>query len=115
MDAKKTRAKLEQLKQEIEERLAGLDRELHLRDEPLSADSQEQAVELEGREMLEELDDRSAEELRLVEHALARLESGAYGVCESCGKAVGAARLDALPFATHCVACASSAEKDSGR
>jgi DnaK suppressor protein len=39
-----------------------------------------------------------------VEHALARIRDGSYGRCEACGEAIEAERLDALPYATHCLA-----------
>ncbi|MGA7269884.1 MAG: TraR/DksA C4-type zinc finger protein [Acidimicrobiia bacterium] len=45
--------------------------------------------------------------LRKVEHALGRIEAGTYGLCESCGEPIPVARLDALPYATLCVDCAS--------
>jgi DnaK suppressor protein len=38
--------------------------------------------------------------------ALARLESGGYGVCERCGQAIPADRLAARPTARTCVRCA---------
>jgi len=46
--------------------------------------------------------------LRAVDEAVARLDSGTYGVCESCSGPIGEARLEALPDATLCVACKSS-------
>ena len=39
--------------------------------------------------------------------ALERLESGSYGICAGCGEAIPTARLEALPTATRCVACAA--------
>ena len=39
-----------------------------------------------------------------VEHALARIEAGGYGRCEACGEAIEPERLDALPYATLCLA-----------
>jgi DnaK suppressor protein len=39
-----------------------------------------------------------------VEHALTRIDDGSFGRCEACGKAVEAERLDALPYATLCLA-----------
>lgn len=41
-----------------------------------------------------------------VADALARLDSGTYGTCERCHKAIIPERLEALPYARHCVACA---------
>lgn len=37
--------------------------------------------------------------------ALARLDAGTYGICENCGKPIHPARLEALPYATMCIAC----------
>ena len=39
-----------------------------------------------------------------VEHALARIDAGGFGRCEACGRAIEAERLDALPYATLCLA-----------
>ena len=40
------------------------------------------------------------------QNAAARIRSGSYGVCERCGRDIGAARLDAVPTATLCIDCA---------
>lgn len=40
--------------------------------------------------------------------ALDRLEKGAYGRCESCGKEISHERLEAIPYTRHCVACAKT-------
>ncbi len=42
-----------------------------------------------------------------VEAALARLADGTYGLCESCGQPISSARLEAMPAAKRCIACAS--------
>ena len=49
--------------------------------------------------------------LQQVEHALARIADGTYGVCESCGNALGKARLQAFPRATLCVTCKQREER----
>jgi RNA polymerase-binding transcription factor DksA len=46
--------------------------------------------------------------LREVEHALAKFDSGEYGLCESCGQPISEARLEAKPAARHCISCASA-------
>ncbi len=45
------------------------------------------------------------------ERALARIDAGTYGVCESCGKPIGKARLLAFPRARMCVACKQREER----
>ena len=41
--------------------------------------------------------------------ALARVADGTYGICIRCGRPIPAARLEARPMATMCVACAAVA------
>ena len=52
------------------------------------------------------LRDRSRTELHLVESALRAIDQGTYGTCASCGKAIAAARLEAIPWAPMCIDCA---------
>ena len=49
--------------------------------------------------------------LQQTEKALARLDSGAYGQCESCGEAIGKMRLMAFPRATLCMTCKQREER----
>jgi RNA polymerase-binding transcription factor len=44
--------------------------------------------------------------LQDVERALQKLAEGTYGVCDGCGGPVEPDRLEAIPWATRCVACA---------
>ena len=44
-------------------------------------------------------------QLRLVEEALDRIDSGDYGVCLSCEENIPEKRLKALPWARYCVTC----------
>jgi RNA polymerase-binding protein DksA len=46
-----------------------------------------------------------------IERALARIDDGTYGVCESCGNAIGKGRLQAFPRATLCVSCKEREER----
>ena len=57
------------------------------------------------------LSNNTRELLEQTEHALARIEAGTYGVCESCGKPIGKARLQAFPRATLCVTCKQRQER----
>ena len=46
-----------------------------------------------------------------IERALAKIDDGTYGVCESCGNAIGKGRLQAFPRATLCVSCKEREER----
>lgn len=43
-----------------------------------------------------------------VVRAEAKLAGGTYGTCDRCAAPIGAPRLEAKPWATHCVACAAT-------
>jgi DnaK suppressor protein len=49
--------------------------------------------------------------LEQTEKVLARIDAGSYGVCESCGQAIGKARLMAFPRAVLCVSCKQREER----
>jgi DnaK suppressor protein len=49
--------------------------------------------------------------LEQTEKALARIDAGSYGVCESCGEPIGKARLMAFPRAVLCVTCKQREER----
>jgi DnaK suppressor protein len=42
-----------------------------------------------------------------IDLALAKINSGTYGICELCGKEIPEPRLEALPHASLCVSCKS--------
>jgi RNA polymerase-binding protein DksA len=52
--------------------------------------------------------ERARDQLAAIDDALRRLDEGGYGICERCGRGIGAERLAARPAATTCVACASA-------
>ena len=57
------------------------------------------------------LTQNARELLTQIERALARIEDGSYGVCESCGEPIGKARLQAFPRAVLCVSCKQREER----
>lgn len=50
--------------------------------------------------------ERSRVRLEEIDAALERLGDGAYGRCETCGVVIDPERLEVLPHARQCVACA---------
>ena len=55
------------------------------------------------RELDEGLEESAQTTLDEIEAALGRIEDGSYGVCEVCGKPIGAERLSAIPWARLCI------------
>ena len=51
-------------------------------------------------------------QLRLVDEALDRLDSGDYGICLACEEAIAPKRLRALSWARYCVKCQESMNEE---
>ncbi|GAB4412881.1 MAG: TraR/DksA C4-type zinc finger protein [Bacteriovoracaceae bacterium] len=73
---------------------------------PLSADSEEQAIELQNDEVVNALDELETKELQKINIALKKMDEGTYGDCDVCGEKIAENRLKAVPFATTCINCA---------
>ncbi|MDX5371793.1 MAG: TraR/DksA C4-type zinc finger protein [Pseudomonadaceae bacterium] len=71
-----------------------------------SADFAEQAGERQNDEVLQALLAEAEAGMRQVGLARLRLADGSYGRCQRCGEAIEPARLQALPAAEFCLACA---------
>jgi RNA polymerase-binding protein DksA len=51
------------------------------------------------------LREKDEQHLEAVEAALARLDAGTFGTCVRCGRQIAPERLEALPWAAHCIDC----------
>jgi len=68
------------------------------------ADSSQVTAE---RGEIEAIAGRLTDVLRDTDDALAKMDDGTYGRCESCGGEISEARLEAMPAARLCITCAS--------
>lgn len=66
---------------------------------------------MQAQEMNKATAARAELELRQIDAALQRIDSGDYGLCVACDEEIAAGRLDANPTVTLCVSCASAREK----
>ena len=57
------------------------------------------------------LEEREKQEIESIDRALRRLETGSYGICETCGKEISMSRLEALPWTPVCKECAGVKEE----
>lgn len=92
-------------------RLAGLDEEAQVEVVP---DDEGAAA---SRSLMEDLAldsrERRTQKLHDIEAALRRVHQGTYGICENCGEEIGERRLQALPWARLCLACAEAQQRHS--
>jgi DnaK suppressor protein len=49
--------------------------------------------------------------IQMVEHALSNISDGTYGECEQCGNEINERRLEAVPWARHCIGCQEKLER----
>jgi DnaK suppressor protein len=68
--------------------------------DPNDRASQESDIALELRNR-----DRERKLIKKIDESIARIESGEYGYCDSCGVEIGLKRLEARPTATLCIDC----------
>jgi len=107
VDQEDARRRLIAKKQELVRRVEQTYRDVHGREERVSADFGEQSVEMESRDLMLMLDAEAKGELRSIDKALQRIADGQYGRCIHCGKPISDARLQALAFADSCIHCAT--------
>jgi DnaK suppressor protein len=79
---------------------------------PEDTDLAQAISDRETSDLLVHLLDENREQ---VEHALQRIREGAYGICETCGHRIPAARLSFQPAATRCVECQAHWDRLNGR
>ena len=63
------------------------------------------------RELDYTLEENAEAVLKAIDSALARMEAGTYGLCQSCGRPISPERLEAIPWATRCIDCKRREER----
>jgi RNA polymerase-binding transcription factor DksA len=101
------------LTEELSELTAQVGRIEEEQGQPLDDDFEEQATAREDDEALDAVERSALARIMLARQALARLASGNYGLCTTCGEPIALARLEALPAAAQCIQCASATAHDS--
>ena len=94
------RAEQAELKAQLKELGFGNEGDTGLNYDSNFADSSQVTAE---RGEAERLATELRETLHAVDAALERLSAGNYGLCQACGKPIGAARLEAMPAARFCI------------
>jgi len=80
-------------------------------DEEATQDIADKAANSYTKEFLFHQSDDNRRILQLVNEALERIESSSYGLCVACQEEVQAKRLEAVPWARHCIECQEKQEQ----
>jgi RNA polymerase-binding protein DksA len=78
---------------------------------PEVSDTKDEAVQEQLEGTRREQVDRLTGNLAQIDAALRRIETGAYGTCQSCGNPIGTPRLLAEPTAVRCHHCQEALER----
>lgn len=117
-----TEAELKKVRQQLQSDIAGLTADISEAESAIAArlgdvavdagdDPADAGAKTYEREHELALTENARELLALSERALARMDDGTFGVCDSCGHPIGKARLQAFPRATLCVTCKQREER----
>lgn len=90
----------DELSDDIERTVHTMQDEATVFADPNDRASQESDIALELRNR-----DRERKLIKKIDESIARIESGDYGYCDSCGVEIGLKRLEARPTATLCIDC----------
>jgi DnaK suppressor protein len=80
-------------------------------DEEATQDIADKAANSYTKEFLFHQSDDNRRLLQLVTEALERLKNGSYGLCVACQEEVQVKRLEAVPWARHCIECQEKQEQ----
>lgn len=89
-----------ELRQDIDSTVHAMQEEATLFADPNDRASQESDMALELRNR-----DRERKLIKKIDETVAKIDTGDYGYCESCGVEIGLKRLEARPTATLCIDC----------
>jgi DnaK suppressor protein len=81
------------------------------RDAEATQDPADMAANAYAKELLISMSGNDRKLLGMIDEALARVESGDYGSCVNCGEPVQEKRLEAVPWARHCLRCQDLQER----
>ncbi len=104
----------EKLREE-KERVLSHTTKVKVEDLALSTDDLADEVDLASSELSQNMSLRIKERERMllvkIEQALAKIEAGTFGICESCEEPIEPKRLEARPVAELCIGCKEAQER----
>lgn len=81
------------------------------RDAEATQDPADMAANAYTKELLMSMSTNDRQLLDSIDAALSRIDDGEYGKCINCGDPVSEKRLEAVPWARHCIRCQDLIER----
>jgi DnaK suppressor protein len=114
MDKKRVeyyKKKLQAKREELLKIIARTEQEGREADEDPTVDLADKAANSYTKEFLFNQTNHDRFILQLVDEALGRMREGEYGECVNCHEEIQQKRLEAVPWARHCITCQEKQEK----
>jgi RNA polymerase-binding transcription factor len=105
------RQRLLTLQQQVVQRIFGQEEAMYAMDADRDIERTDRIQEEAAEVTLTALEEHERREMAEIQAALARIDAGTYGACDTCGAVISPARLAALPMARRCVRCQGRLEK----
>ena len=81
------------------------------RDAEATQDPADMAANAYTKELLMSMSTNDRQRLNSIDAALEQIENGQYGKCVNCGQPIQEKRLEAVPWARHCIRCQDLIER----
>jgi DnaK suppressor protein len=75
------------------------------------ADIGDMSANAYNRDVLFNLSETQRQQIRDIDAALERIDTGDYGTCMNCGETIDQRRLEVRPFSRYCIECKTDIEK----
>ena len=105
VDVKAIRRQLQAKRKEVLEGVSRAREMGSVETESGAPDIADRATSAFQREFSFSLSENEGQMLRLIDEAIARLDNGRFGLCIHCEQPIEKQRLQAVPWARHCIAC----------
>jgi DnaK suppressor protein len=103
--------KLVARREELMRTIARTEEEGRQADDDQTVDLADKAANSYTKEFLFGMTNTDRNILNMIEAALKRIQKEEYGVCANCQEEMQQKRLEAVPWAKHCISCQEKAEK----
>jgi DnaK suppressor protein len=103
--------KLETKREELLRQMSQAEQEAQAADGDPTQDIADKAANSYTKEFLFSQSNNERTILALVDDALVRVRNGGFGLCVNCQEEIQQKRMEAVPWARHCIACQEKQEQ----